>query len=92
MSMAGLSVLSALLHKKRMSSTGLCKRHVKDPPISISEAALLASLAMEQSRVYSLVMVALAVLGLVVNLVSIVLIGRRKRKSMFHALLKVRNG
>ena len=39
--------------------------------------------------VYPLVMLSLALLGFVVNIASIILIGRRKQTSMFHALLKV---
>ena len=41
-------------------------------------------------RIYGLTILVLAVLGVTVNFTSIIILSRRKRKTMFHSLLKVR--
>ncbi len=43
-------------------------------------------------QAYAYVTAALVALGLVINVVSIVLLSYRKKKTMFHTLLKVRTG
>ena len=46
----------------------------------------------QTSQAYAYVTAALVALGLVINVVSIVLLSYRKKKTMFHTLLKVRTG
>ena len=43
----------------------------------------------EAKRKYSIAMLSLAGIGLLVNVASIILLSAKKRKSMFHSLLKV---
>ena len=41
------------------------------------------------SQIYDVVMIAMTILGVVVNISAIVLLQRKNRSSMFHSLLKV---
>ena len=43
------------------------------------------------SQVYDVVMIAMTILGVVVNISAIIILQRKNQSSMFHSLLKVRN-
>ena len=43
------------------------------------------------SQVYDVVMIAMTILGVVVNISAIIILQRKNQSSMFHSLLKVRS-
>ena len=47
------------------------------------------SMASLDSQVYDIVMIAMTILGVVVNITSIIILQRKNRSTMFHTLLKV---